>query len=133
MQKLDSSWSEQASGTRYTGYNLITEPDKKNYSLYQLPVRVNDSAVIAEKNSIDDIDRFVIVDRHGKEKKIFTPGIYLNQSLSIAGNLLAWAESVPDIRWNNRDYAVIKIFDLYTKKIRSLTRRSRYFVPSISL
>lgn len=132
LSELDSSWSQQANGISYTNYRLITKPKPKNYSQYQFPAHINDSTFIAEKNSIDDIDRFVMVNIHGMEKKLFTPGLYLNQSLSTAGDLLAWSESDPDIRWNNRDYANIKLYNIRTKKIRSLTKRSRYFVPAIS-
>jgi hypothetical protein len=132
LSEMDSSWSRQASGITYTERNLITKPDPKNFSLYQFPIHYNDSTIISEKNSLDDIDRFFLISRRGREKKLFTPGFYSNQSLSAANNLLVWAEAVPDIRWNNRDYSIIKVYDIKKKKIRSLTKRSRYFAPAIS-
>ncbi len=132
LSELDRLWSQQATGIIYTDHRLVTKPDPKNFTLYQLPCQLNDSTFIAEKKSMDDIDRFVLVNNHGREKKLFTPGLYLNQSVSVAGNLLVWVEAAPDIRWNNRDYTIIKVYDIHTKKIRNLTKRSRYFAARIS-
>ncbi|MCX6251867.1 MAG: hypothetical protein NTX61_14085 [Bacteroidetes bacterium] len=131
LASLDSAWTKQESGTHFTDM-LRTIPDRRNYTLYQFPNYINDSMIVAEKYSIDKIDHFVIVDNKGKEKKLFTPGLYQRQSLSVAKGLLVWAESVPDIRWNNRDHSVIRIFDIFKKNVRNLTTRTRYFAPAIS-
>src|ERR1039457_2877836 len=132
LSELDSSWSKQANLTRLTARRLITKPDPKNYSRYQSPCLLNDSTIISEKNSLDDIDRFYLISSHGRQKKLFTPGFYINPSLSITNNLLVWVESVPDIRWNNRDFTIIRVYDIHTKKIRTLTKPSRYFAARIS-
>jgi hypothetical protein len=129
---LDTLWTAQASKETATDYRLVTKPDPRNYSLYQFPSNISDSSAVAEKSCLDDIDRFVVLYRGQKEKKICTPGSFLPAFLSYAAGVLVWTESVPDIRWENRDYAVIRTYDFRTKKVHTLTRRSRYFSAGIS-
>lgn len=132
LQELDSSWRKQYSITTYTPLKTITLPDPKNYSQYDHPLLMNDSTIIAGKQSNEDRDFFVMISRDGKEKRMFTPGNYQAGSDSYSEGLLAWAEYEPDIRWGNRNYSVIRTFDLTTKKIRNLTKRTRFFSPILS-
>jgi len=43
-----------------------------------------------------------------------------------------WAEQISDLRWTHRSYAVIKTYNLVTKKSKTLTHKTRYFAPCIS-
>ena len=133
LAKLDSSWREQANSGVYSLTKRITHSNHKNYSTYSRPCLLNDSTIITKKSSVDDIDRIVRIDRKtGIEKKIVTPGNLTNQTISVSGNLLAWAEYEPHERWQNKDYSIIRVYDLRTKRIHNLTRRTRYFAPAIS-
>jgi hypothetical protein len=132
LHELDSLWRRQYSGITYTPFKTITIPDAKNYSKYDHPLHINDSTVIAGKQSNEDHDFFVMVSKDGREKRIFTPGNYQAGSNSYSEGLLAWAEYEPDIRWENRNYSVIRTFDFTTKKIRNLTKKTRYFSPILS-
>jgi hypothetical protein len=132
LHELDSLWRNQYSGNTYTPYKTITHPDPKNYSLYNHPLHIDDSTIIAGKQSNNDPDFFVMVSKDGKEKKMFNTGNYQPGSNSYSEGLLAWAEYEPDIRWANRNYSVIRTYDLTTKKIRNLTRKTRYFSPVLS-
>jgi hypothetical protein len=132
LQELDSMWRKQYGSITYTPFKTITIPDPRNYSLYDHPLHINDSTIIAGKESNEDPDFFVIVSKDGTEKRIFTPGNYQSGSNSYGNGLLTWAEYVPDIRWSNRNYSVIRTYDLKTKKIRDLTRKTRFFSPILS-
>ncbi len=133
LSDLDKEWSDQASGIQYTGMKLLSRPDKKNFSVYAFPLYLNDSVIIAFKESMNDIDRIVRIDAKNKqEKKVFTPGYFEFHSLSYSEGLLLWTESVPDIRWENRDFTRIRIYDMNSHKARFLTGRSRYFAASLS-
>ena len=132
LQELESSWRKQYSETTYTPLKPITLRDPKNYSLYDHPLHMNDSIIIAEKQSNEDRDFFVMISRDGKEKRMFTPGNYQAGSDSYSEGLLAWAEYEPDIRWQNRNFSVIRTYDFTTKEIRNLTRKTRFFSPILS-
>lgn len=157
FQHTDSLWLQQAQQTIVTkSTTLPTNPHSK-YARYKYPHYLNDSVILAERTTIDDISRLVTIRRKGGEKVVFTPGLYSSEVISVATNpdrpdilllnkpgaftadnistnqgLVVWTEKVNDTRWLNRSYSVIKILDLATGHSRQLTHRSRLFAPCIS-
>jgi len=131
MDMLDSLWQAQLEKEIYTSYTTLSNA-RKRYSSYTNPISLNDSTVLAIRSSIDDVDRFVLIHHGQKEKKIFTPGFYYRETLSVSGNLATFAARTFDPRWSNRRYAVIMILNLETGKLRQLTRKTRLFAPSLS-
>jgi hypothetical protein len=157
MENSDSLWREQEKQTSFTKSSiLLTEPHSK-YARYKYPHYLNDSVILAERTTIDDISRLVTIRRTGGEKVIFTPGLYSSEVISVATNpekhdilllnkpgaftadnistnqgLAVWTEKSNDARWLNRSYSVIKILDLASGHVRQLTHRSRLFAPAIS-
>ena len=88
--------------------------------------------IIAEKNGIDLLTQFVIIDPNGNEELIYIPGMYLSENLGFSWPLLAWIETIPDIRWDHRNYTVVKCMNLESRKVYFLSRRSRYRYPAVS-
>jgi Tol biopolymer transport system component len=133
LSNLTDEWKTQEKAVDYTTFIPVTKKDSKNHPAYIHPVFLNDSVIIAEKTCINDPDRIVQINRKtGKEKKIVTMGTAQDESVSVKGKILAWSEVQPDARWQNRDYSVIRIHDLQSGRTRNLTRRTRYFAPSVS-
>ncbi len=110
----------------------VISPENKFFTGYLFPNPADDGSVIAEKTSIDDINRFVRIHADGTEERLFTPGFDFKESLSVSGNTLCWNEKTFDPRWEMQDYSIIKLYDLTTRKVRQLTRRTRYFAPALS-
>ena len=132
LTELDSIWKVQDIKTPKSSARMISKRNCKDYATFSHPMYLNDSTILAERSSNEDVNRFVTIGRLGREKKLFRIGAYLDGSNSTSENLIAWAEYEPDIRWDNRNYSVIKIYDLKTGKMRHLTKRSRYFSPNLS-
>jgi len=133
LADLMDQWSIQEKALSFSDFQKVSRKDSKNHPLYIHPVSLNDSAIIAEKQSINDPDRIIRIDRRtGKEKNILTIGTTQDQSVSVSQNTLVWSEVQTDIRWQNQDYSVIRFRDLKTGATRNLTHRSRYFAPSLS-
>jgi hypothetical protein len=130
---LTIDWRNQENRINYTDFKQISKKATKNHPVYIHPVLVNDSTVIAEKQSLNDPDRMVSINRKtGQEKKILMIGTNQDESLSVSRNLLVWSEVKTDARWQNRDYSVIRIHNLNTGATHNLTRKSRYFAPALS-
>jgi len=132
MDDLKNSWQQQADKIPFHSYFDTLSPDKNIFTNYLRPHQTDWRTVIAEKKSLDDIARFVEIDENGNEKILFTPGYYFSGSLTYAKNLIAWTEFAYDTRWENRNFAVIKIFDLHTGKVKTLRKQTRYFAPAFS-
>jgi len=133
LADLEDEWRIQITTGLITQPRHLTHRDPKNFSVYTHPLYLNDSTILADKSSMDDINRFVLIDRRsGKEKILLTPGNHIGGTTSIAGDWLVWVEQEPDPRWQNKDYAEIKLYNFRTRKIHELTHESRYFAPVIS-
>jgi hypothetical protein len=133
MNELKNEWRAQAENTPPDAGINVLSPAKNIFTQYHRPHQTPQNTIIAEKKALDDIARFVEIDEKGNEKVIRTPGYYFDGSLTCAGNLIAWNEYAFDPRWENRNYAVIKTLDLETGKVETLSKKSRYFAPSLSV
>jgi Tol biopolymer transport system component len=146
---LGKQWAEQQKEIQYTPIKKIS-PENKIYTNYKFPHYLNDSIILTEKSGKDDISRVITLDRKLNESKLFTPGFYTSESISLSADLAlsknspgsyttdnislskgyaCWAERDIDTRWAQRDYSVIKIYDFTKKKIIKLTKKTRYFAP----
>jgi hypothetical protein len=132
LDTLKSHWSQSARQRSHTSFSPLNETSKKHYTSYAFPRYINDSLFFAEKSGVDMINRFILLDRNGNEKRIHTPGFYYADNISCAGNLITWTEVIGDARWGRQSYSVIKTFDLEKKTEKLLTRNSRYQSPDFS-
>ncbi len=131
MEQLKTEWKKQFNELNYSVYDIIS-PVNKHYSNYKYAAYINDSLFIAEKTSIDDLKRFVIINRSGIEKVLHTPGTRFNEPISYSNGKLAWTELIRDMRWQQRSYSVVKIYDFKTKKVKSISSKTRYFSAVLS-
>ena len=137
IHDMDSMWKYQDSHTTKTKFDQLTISRKSHYENYKYPYYLNDTLVVSEYTSLDDIARFVVTGPDGYKEILTTPGFLSSDMFSLTNNstnnhLLAWTETIDDPRWEQRNYSVIRIFDFNTSKTRSLVRKSRYFAPSFS-
>ncbi|MGD0711043.1 MAG: hypothetical protein ABR968_07645, partial [Bacteroidales bacterium] len=147
---LDSLWKIQRDQIIYTPFNSVTADKQKIYTNYKFPHYINNNDIVAEKTGLDDIERLVQINGKGGEKIIHTPGFYVFENLSISRTdadnnfnsaatdvlskpkgLMTWAEQKVDKRWAIRDYSVIMTYDLASGKTKQITKKSRYFAPSL--
>jgi len=133
LSGLEDEWRLQVIASNHRIPRYLTRRNPKNFSVYTHPLYLNDSTILADKSCMDDIDRFVLINRKtGNEKILLTPGNHISGTTSISGDYIVWSEQEPDHRWQNKDYAEIKLYNLKTRKIRNLTHESRYFSPIVS-
>ncbi len=104
----------------------------KHYTSYTFPGEISEAGVVALKTGLDQIPEFVFMDESGKEKHIFRPGFLSSGRISVSGGHVIWDEYVPDTRWSNRNYSVIRSYDIARRKVKNLGRRTRYYAPDIS-
>ncbi len=131
MDGLKQRWQVQDG---FTNSHLMTpvSPVTEEYTDYRHPAFINDSKVFALRTSLDDIARFVSIDADGKEEVIFTPGFLKTETISFSAGKICWAESRPDLRWSNRSYTTIRIYDTGSGKARTLYNRMRLFAPALN-
>ncbi|MEI7661423.1 MAG: hypothetical protein WCK34_04465 [Bacteroidota bacterium] len=130
LAELDSAWQRQLRETIHTGFRTITPRNRHTFVSYNQPLFRNDSTILALKSGVDDIDRFILINRKtGKERYLLVPGPHLDGSASMGGDYLAWGEYQWDHRWSNRNFTEIRLYNFKTGRKSRLTGRSRYFSP----
>ena len=130
--ELENFWHQQQKELIPSSFKIINKNKNNEYINYNCPIFINDSVIIAEKTSLDNIKTFISIDNKGNEKTLFTPGIKINKDLSFAKNFIVWAEIKNDLRWSNKTYSVIKSYNIITKKQKIVTKKTRLFSPVIS-
>ncbi|MDR1258490.1 MAG: hypothetical protein LBK65_04295 [Tannerellaceae bacterium] len=112
--------------SRDTSYAAPTyhTPETRRYTSYRYPQVWNDSAVIAVKSSLSDIQSLVSV-TGGREKRLAYMGS-LNSRISLHNNRVYWIERIPGIRWEHENHSAIKYYDLQSNRLETLTARRRY-------
>ncbi|MGW8314382.1 MAG: TolB family protein [Bacteroidales bacterium] len=132
LNSYKQHWNSMAEGRSYTPDHFWEEERTRSYTSYRFPHYVSSSMVFAMKSGMDQIPEFVLVDPQGKEKRIFRPGFLNSGRVSFSGRHVVWDEFVPDVRWSNRNYSVIRTYELSTGKVRSLGHKTRYYSPVLS-
>jgi len=132
LGELQSEWMKQDSAIITTKMVLLSNKENKLYSSYNHGSYIGKNTYLTVKTGMNDITRFIRIDSTGKEKRLFTPGQFMATSLSYAAGKIVWAETASDVRWDNRSYSVIKLYNVRNHHIKQLTHRSRYFAPSLN-
>jgi hypothetical protein len=133
LQELDFIWSAGNSMTISDNESQsITLIPPKTYTSFRHPSEIPGQGIMAERSSLNDINRYVLIRPNGTVKKIKTPGFNFTHTLSHSADLITWSSYRADPRWDNRSYAVIHTYDLSTGKTSQLTRKSRIFAPALS-
>ncbi len=129
---LERSWkANEAEGLRE--YPALNITEKRDYVSHYSPHRTNDGKIISLRTSMSDPSRFVITDpANGTEHVLTTTGYIYPYFFSYSDGTMVWSELHPDIRWENREYSVIKRMEITGGPVRQLTYRTRYTAPDLS-
>ncbi len=111
--------------------NYLTAVKKNTVADYLFPVFVNDDTVLVSKKSNKEINTFYLL-VNGKEKKLRVKNLVIDDYFSYSDGKIVYAAYQSDSRWANRDYSNIQLLDIYTKRQRQITFKSKYFSPDIN-
>ncbi len=132
-QVLQTHWQKQLEGLELTETARLNPRNRADYIDYRYPQLDQKGHVIVLKSGIGTVTQFVALDRNKCPRKILIPGnIDANISFSVAQNRIVWIEEIPDARWKDRSYGVIKRYDTQKKRLKTLTHRSRYGSAELS-
>lgn len=118
---------------KLTAFNTVNVRRNKAYTDYMYPQPLPGGSVVAMKSGIGDIDQLVRLDGRNEEK-IFVQGI-VNETgmISSGGSRVAWNEYRYDPRWGRRNYTVVVVYDMDTKRKWVVgSSRSRYSGAGLS-
>lgn len=111
----------------------ITQSEKNNVVNYKYPYPTEDGGLIALKTSFRQIPVFVLRNAEGKEEKLRVKDIGYDDYFSYRNNRIVYAAYQPDARWANREYSVIRVFDVKSDLQKTIRTKTRYFSPDINM
>ena len=129
---MERNWKE-TDRHGFTEYPALNVKMSRDYVNHYSPFRAGEGSIISLRTSLSDPSRFVMTDeKSGKEHVLTTTGYIYPYIFSFADSTLVWSEIIPDIRWDNRDYSVIRKMDLRDGAVNQITFRTRYEAPVLS-
>ncbi|MET0634706.1 MAG: hypothetical protein ABWZ25_01690 [Chitinophagaceae bacterium] len=105
--------------------------NEKVLTNYLFPYSVDDHSTVYLKTSTQRRAVFVLADSTG-EHRIRNRDISIDQQFSYRNGRIVYSGYEIDSRWTWRDYSVIKLLDINTRRSKTITHKSRYFSPDIS-
>ncbi len=130
IQELDSIWTDQIAKLETTTVSTINKRKKRyHWCNYDSPQFLNENNIVVRKSGLKTSSTFYKINLDGKEKKLFRTSA---NSMSVNANKIVWTSLIPDVRWGERDYSDIYVYNENTKKKIRLTHRQKYFSPSLS-
>ena len=131
MDEYREHWTQTAAEREITDAHIWNE-SSRHYTGYTFPHFISASLLIAYKRGMDQIPEFIFLGSKGEEKRIFRPGYLSSGRISCSGTHIVWDEFVPDLRWSNRNYSVIRSLEIATGMVRNLGSKTRYYSPAVS-
>ncbi|MDF1573732.1 MAG: hypothetical protein P1P86_00885 [Bacteroidales bacterium] len=132
LTSYQEHWRRMAPGRSYTPVTDWNFYRKDPYTSYTFPHELSESKILNLKTGIGQIPEFVIVEKNGKDTRLFRPGFLNSGRVTYSGNQIVWDEFIPDTRWSNRNYSIIRSYDMRSGTVRNLGKKTRYFSPAIS-
>jgi hypothetical protein len=101
----------------------------RRYVSYRYPQETA-NGIISLKTSLSELHSIVLTDSLGREHFLTYTG-NINSKLTHYGGFVYWTEYVPGLRWKHENYSEVKQMDLQTLRVKTVSKRSRYFVPAV--
>ncbi len=128
FKNLDSTWRADNALQKVIKYDLLNKLPKE-YSDYRYPHRLSDGSLIAYKSSLSKNSRFIRIDKEkGREKSILQTG-YLTSNPSYFEDNILYTEYKPHIRWEYKNYSIVKWYNIKTGELKVISDNGRYFSP----
>lgn len=112
-------------------FHFITPVQKNNVVDYLYPQFISDDSVIVTKQSYNELNSFYLI-ANGKEEKLRVKDYVLDDYFSYSNGKIVYASYQSDAVRANRNFSVIKLFNIYSGQQVQLTNRSLYFSPDIN-
>lgn len=144
MDDLAEAWRRQQEGLTLTPAAMFPVSVERAraktpvFTNYQYPQWLTDSTVLCVKSGLGDTPRLVLLDKRGREKRVYVQGFTNDPGMLSATSAKAcWIEFGFDPRWGQRVYSNIRLLDLATGKLNHLpnprtAHRARYTVAALS-
>lgn len=132
QQNLTQKWHTQLLETAPIDYPLLLNKHDEKPVSWLLPQALPDGRIIALRRGVREAPSIVALDSVGNHVEVIKTGRQTEPHFSYAAGKIVWDEVRRHSRYGKRTYSVINWYDIRKKTYRQLTRKSRYFSPTLS-
>jgi len=132
ISELRNLWAEQQKIIQPEEYTSLTIRKNMTPENYLLPAKTISGTTLFLNQSKAETQGIYEMLENGKKHKILNIGSQEIPWFSYAAEKIVWDEFRFDLRFHQRSFNVINIFDMRSKSKRQLTHRSRLFAPALS-
>lgn len=129
MQELDSIYREQIKDVKFTEVDIINQKRKRSWTNYYSPEFIDNQSFYVLKSGFEENSTLYKIDLEGNEKRIREIDA---QNISYANGKIVWEQINNDIRWGERSFREIMVYNTETKKLTQLTKKGKFFASDIS-
>lgn len=130
---LKTIWKREDSLSDSEPYGIVNPPKGRQFINYHSPVLIGYDSIAAVRTSLSEPPSIVLIrPSEKKEKRIHIPGDSYPWVISYGKGKLCWIETHSDPRWENREWTVIKVMDIKSRKVSQLSFKTRYMAASMS-
>lgn len=133
MKDFSNSWLINTQKQHIVEGDEVAIPRQKEYTSYSKPTLINDSTMLAVRESFSDLTQLVTINpTTGNERSLFAMGRGADGWYSYNAGKVAWSVVQSDIRWQNQSTNSIYIYNTATNKVEKLVKSARYLSPALS-
>ncbi len=129
LDEFNSIWTSKEAHYPVSGFTKVNQKIKKSWTSYEFPFFISNDSIITLKSSLQEPSRITII---SKDKEIKLAEINPIDRMHSNGHFVVWSSETSAIRWWNRSFADIMIYDLHSHSRKRLTHRTKYYAPAIS-
>jgi dipeptidyl aminopeptidase/acylaminoacyl peptidase len=122
--ELKNFYTQRSSNLNVRDYQIVNNNKKRFYTSYMTPCVIGDNRILCVKSSMAKASQFVVLDTLGREVEVL--GHTDAGGFDSDGNVAVYITEVPDIRWSERNYSDIAVFDLEKKTTQIVTDKCKY-------
>lgn len=132
LHYFSNQWQKENDEHTVTKVVNVIKNHHRTLTNYRFPTILPGGNILVVNEGYNRLPRIIQIDSLGKVHSILQLGNIQSDYYSYANHHIVWAETRPDARWGWIEYSVIRIYNMQTKKVRTLSRHSRYFSPALS-
>ena len=110
----------------------LTAAQKNNVQFYQYPFVEPQGSLLVLKTAYRQVPAWFRIDTAGNETLLRVKDITSEQYYSYRNGTVVYTAYRPHPRWGWKDFSEIRIWDLQSDVVRTLTRNTRLFMPDLS-
>ncbi|MFD1771079.1 hypothetical protein [Sphingobacterium suaedae] len=127
MSELSAKWVQEQNN--YSNHIDIKTPKSQYPADFLLPQEGPNQTIFCIRSSPTSVNKIIRLDSMGSATPVAKTGLQLAPYFHLRGDEIVWDEFRKDARFGKQTYNVINVYNLTTKRVRTLTKNTRYYSP----